>query len=137
LCSGKVYYDLLIKREELGRTDVAIIRMEQLYPFPLQRLTDLLQRYPDTAEVFWVQEEPENMGPWYFVEEQMQSLLEQPAPGSGQKRQLGYVGRTTAASPAAGAHKVHHDQQEALVQEAFAAVPGVVKKARRLVRKKR
>ena len=101
------------------------------------RLTDVLQRYPDTAEMFWVQEEPENMGPWYFVEEQMQPLLEHPVPGAGLKRQLGYVGRTTAASPAAGAHKVHHDQQEALVAEAFAAIPSVVKKARRLVRKKR
>jgi 2-oxoglutarate dehydrogenase E1 component len=137
LCSGKVYYDLLNKREELGRTDVAIIRLEQLYPFPLRRLTDILQRYPDSAEMFWVQEEPENMGPWYFVEEQMQPLLENPIPGAGLKRQLGYVGRTTAASPAAGAHKVHHDQQEALVAEAFAANPSVVKKARRLVRKKR
>jgi 2-oxoglutarate dehydrogenase E1 component len=137
LCSGKVYYDLLNKREELNRTDVAIVRLEQLYPFPLARLTDILGRYPEDAELFWVQEEPENMGPWYFVEEQMQSLLETPAPVSGHKRQLGYVGRTTAASPAAGAHKVHHDQQEALVAEAFAAVPGVIKKARRLVRKKR
>jgi len=137
LCSGKVYYDLLNKREELGRTDVAIIRLEQLYPFPLARLTDIIGRYPEDVEMFWVQEEPENMGPWYFVEEQMQSLLETPAPVTGHKRQLGYVGRATAASPAAGAHKVHHDQQEALVAEAFAAVPGVVKKARRLVRKKR
>ncbi len=137
LCSGKVYYDLLNKREELGRTDVAIIRLEQLYPFPLARVTDIIGRYPENAAMYWVQEEPENMGPWYFVEEQMQSLLETPAPVSGHKRQLGYVGRTTAASPAAGAHKVHHDQQEALVAEAFAAVPSVVKKARRLVRKKR
>ena len=136
LCSGKVYFDLFNKREELGRNDVAIVRLAQLYPFPMPRLLDVLQRYPDTAEMFWVQEEPENMGPWYFVEEQMQPLLE-PAPGSGVKRQLGYVGRATAASPAAGAHKVHHDQQEALVAEAFAAVPEVVKKARRLVRKKR
>ena len=137
LCSGKVYYDLLNKRDELGRSDVAIVRLEQLYPFPLSRLTDILGRYPESAEMYWVQEEPENMGAWYFVEEQMQSFLEAPAPVSGLKRQLGYVGRSTAASPASGAHKVHHDQQEALVVEAFAATPGVVKKARRLVRKKR
>ncbi|MBV8572195.1 MAG: multifunctional oxoglutarate decarboxylase/oxoglutarate dehydrogenase thiamine pyrophosphate-binding subunit/dihydrolipoyllysine-residue succinyltransferase subunit, partial [Acidobacteriaceae bacterium] len=75
LCSGKVYYDLINKREELGRQDVAIIRLEQLYPFPLQRLTDILRRYSDGAELFWVQEEPENMGAWYFVEEQMQSII--------------------------------------------------------------
>ncbi len=137
LCSGKVYYDLVNKREELGRNDVAIVRLEQLYPFPLQRLTDILRRYSDSAELFWVQEEPENMGAWYFVEEQMQSIIN-PNESSGPiKRQLRYVGRPTAASPAPGAHKVHHDQQEGLVNEAFVADPGVVRKARRLVRKKR
>jgi 2-oxoglutarate dehydrogenase E1 component len=133
LCSGKVYYDLVNKREQLGRSDVAIIRLEQLYPFPLQRLIDILRRYPETAEVFWVQEEPENMGAWFFVEEQMQTLIN---PG-GHGRQLRYIGRPTAASPAAGAHKVHNDQQETLVNEAFAVTPSVVRKARRLVRKKR
>jgi 2-oxoglutarate decarboxylase len=130
LCSGKVYYDLVNKREELGRNDVAIIRLEQLYPFPLQRLTDILRRYPENAELFWVQEEPENMGPWYFVEEQMQPIIN-PGGNGGPMR------RPTAASPAPGSHKVHHDQQEALIEEAFAATPTVVRKARRLVRKKR
>lgn len=137
LCSGKVYYDLVNKREELRRSDVAIVRLEQLYPFPLQRLTDILRRYSDAAELFWVQEEPENMGAWYFVEEQMQSIINPNGSNGPMKRQLRYVGRPTAASPAAGAHKVHHDQQEGLVNEAFAAEPGVVRKARRLVRKKR
>jgi 2-oxoglutarate dehydrogenase E1 component len=137
LCSGKVYYDLVNKREELGRSDVAIVRLEQLYPFPLQRLTDILRRYADTAELFWVQEEPENMGAWYFVEEQMQPIINPGGNGGPLKRQLRYFGRPAAASPAAGAHKVHHDQQEAIVTEAFATTPGVVKKARRLVRKKR
>ena len=118
LCSGKVYYDLVNKREELGRSDVAIIRIEQLYPFPLQRLTDILRRYPDAAELFWVQEEPENMGAWYFVEEQMQSIInprraQRPTSCATSDVQLRPV-------PAAGAHKVHHDQQEALVNEAFA-----------------
>lgn len=133
LCSGKVYYDLVNKREELGRSDIAIVRLEQLYPFPLQRLTDILRRYPDAAELFWVQEEPENMGAWYFAEEQMQSVIN---PG-GIGRQLRYIGRPTAASPAAGAHKVHTDQQAGLVNEAFAVTPAVVRKARRLIRKKR
>jgi 2-oxoglutarate dehydrogenase complex dehydrogenase (E1) component-like enzyme len=137
LCSGKVYYDLLNKREESGRNDVAIIRLEQLYPFPLQRLTDILRRYPESAELYWVQEEPENMGAWYFVEEQMQSIINPGGNGGPIKRQLRYVGRPLAASPAAGAHKVHHDQQEGLVEEAFSATPGIVRKARRLVRKKR
>jgi 2-oxoglutarate dehydrogenase E1 component len=116
---------------------VAIIRLEQLYPFPLQRLTDILRRYSEAAELFWVQEEPENMGAWSFVEEQMQSIINPGENGGPIKRQLRYVGRSLAASPAAGAHKVHHDQQEALVEDAFSETPGAVKKARRLVRKKR
>jgi 2-oxoglutarate dehydrogenase E1 component len=129
LSSGKVYYDLLNKREELNRNDVALIRVEQLYPFPLQRLNDVLRRYPENAELYWVQEEPENMGAWNYVEEQMQTIID--------KRELRYVGRALAASPAAGAHKVHHDQQEALANQAFSANPGAVLTARRLVRKKR
>ena len=137
LCSGKVYYDLMNKRLELGRNDIAIVRIEQLYPFPLQRLTDILRRYSDAAELFWVQEEPENMGAWYFFEEQMQSIIHPSGNGGPLKRQLRYIGRPTAASPAAGAHKVHYDQQETLVNEAFASTPAVVRKARRLVRKKR
>ncbi len=137
LCSGKVYYDLVNKREELGRNDVAIVRIEQLYPFPLQRLTDMLARYPDNAELYWVQEEPENMGPWYFVEEQMQAIINPGGSESIIKRPLRYVGRPTAASPAAGAHKVHVEQQNALVEAAFSPSPTVVRKARRLVRKKR
>ncbi len=137
LCSGKVYYDLVNRREELGRNDVAVIRLEQLYPFPLNRLTDILMRYSDAAEIFWVQEEPENMGAWFFVEEQMQSIINPGGSNVPMKRQLRYVGRPTAASPAAGAHKVHHDQQVTLVNEAFAATPAVVRKAHRLVHKKR
>ncbi len=137
LCSGKVYYDLANKREDLGRKDVAIIRLEQLYPFPIDRLTDILRRYSDAAELFWVQEEPENMGSWYFVEEQMQPLIHPAGSGLGSKRQLRYVGRPSAASPAAGAHKVHNDQQVTLVNEAFAESPAVIRKAHRLVRKTR
>ncbi len=137
LCSGKVYYDLVNKREELRRNDVAIIRLEQLYPFPLPQLTDILRRYPDASELFWVQEEPENMGAWFFVEEQMQSIISAGGDTGSMRRHLRYVGRPNAASPAAGAHKVHHDQQVALVNEAFATAPAVVRKAHRLVRKKR
>jgi multifunctional 2-oxoglutarate metabolism enzyme len=137
MCSGKVYYDLINKREELGRKDVAIIRLEQLYPFPLQRLTDILQRYNDAAELFWVQEEPENMGAWYFFEEQMQTIINPSGNGGPIKRPIRYIGRPTAASPAAGAHKVHTEQQAGLVDAAFSSAPAVVRKARRLVRKKR
>lgn len=137
LCTGKIYYDLVNKREELGRTDVAIIRLEQVYPWPLQQLQDVLRRYSETADLFWVQEEPENMGAWPFIEGQMQSIINPRKATGAMRRRLGYVGRPAAASPAAGANKVHSDQQEALVAEAFAASPGVVRKARRLVRKTR
>jgi multifunctional 2-oxoglutarate metabolism enzyme len=137
LCTGKVYYDLVNKREELGRSDVAIVRMEQLYPFPLQRLTDMLARYPDSADLYWVQEEPENMGSWSFVEEQMQAIINPSGNDGIIRRPLRYVGRPNAASPAAGAHKVHVEQQNALVEAAFSQAPAVVRKARRLVRKKR
>ena len=137
LCSGKVYYDLVNKREELGRTDLAIIRIEQLYPFPLDRLTEIMVRYSDAAEIFWVQEEPENMGAWYFVEEQLQSMMNAGSAAATRRRQLRYIGRPPAASPATGAHRTHHDQQVALVEEAFAATPGAIKKFGRLVRKKR
>jgi multifunctional 2-oxoglutarate metabolism enzyme len=137
LCSGKVYYDLVNKREELGRNDVAILRIEQLYPFPLQQLRDVLRRYSDAAELFWVQEEPENMGAWYFFEEQMQPIINPGGNGGPLRRNLRYIGRPPAASPAAGAHKVHNDQQDALVNEAFVLAPSVIRKARRLVRKTR
>jgi 2-oxoglutarate dehydrogenase E1 component len=130
LCSGKVYYDLLAKREEIGGSDVAIIRLEQLYPFPSQLLADILRRYPENVEIYWVQEEPENMGAWYFVEEQLQDLIERC------RRSLKFVGRPAAASPATGAHRVHVEQQQHLVEEAFATAP-IVRKAKRLVRKKR
>lgn len=134
LCSGKVYYDLVNKREELGRSDVAVIRLEQIYPFPAQRLGDVLRRYSDAAEYFWVQEEPENMGAWTFVESQVLPVLN--PTGTTLKRRLRYVGRPASASPAAGSHKIHSEQQIALVEDAFAAKPGTQRKRKRLVRKK-
>ncbi len=134
LCSGKVYYDLINKREELGRNDVAVIRLEQIYPFPAQRLGDVLRRYSDAAEYFWVQEESENMGAWSFVESQIQPVLN--PTGTTSRRRLRYVGRAASASPAAGSHKSHSEEQLALVDDAFAPKPGAQRKAKRLVRKK-
>ena len=134
LCTGKVYYDLVNKREELGRNDVAIIRIEQLYPFPTQRLTDVLRRYSDAAEFYWVQEEAENNGAWSFVEKYIQPVIN--PTGTVARRRLRYVGRPAAASPATGSHKAHSEQQLALVDDAFAATPGSAGKTKRLVRKK-
>ncbi len=116
-CSGKVYYDLIAARQQRGAEDVAINRIEQLYPFPQSEFTDLLARYPATAEVVWVQEEPRNMGAWRFVQEQIQPLL------NGAKRPLRYAGRPESASPAAGSLKRHQQEQQELIEEAFAAAP--------------
>jgi 2-oxoglutarate dehydrogenase E1 component len=113
LCSGKVYYDLLAAREERSAANVAIVRLEQLYPFPADQVADMLSRYAPNAEVVWVQEEPRNMGAWRFVQEQMTFLFE------GSKRMIHYAGRPEAASPAAGSGKQHNKEQAELIHAAF------------------
>ena len=132
LCSGKVYYDLLQTREEQGVSSAAIVRLEQLYPFPADALRDTLARYPATAEVVWVQEEPRNMGPWMFVQDALQPLL------ADSRRTLQYVGRAPSASPATGALKRHQEEQEQLVLDAFAAsLPAKPKRARVMAKRKK
>ncbi len=115
LCSGKVYYDLLAERRERGVNDVALVRMEQIYPFPNRSLPRVLARYPN-AEVVWCQEEPRNMGAWSFVDRRIEEVLAE-LPGRA-TRPL-YVGRCDAASPATGQAKVHAAQQTELVQRAL------------------
>ena len=115
LCSGKVYYDLLAERRERGVNDVALVRMEQIYPFPNRSLPPVLARYPN-AEVVWCQEEPRNMGAWSFVDRRIEETLAA-LPGVA-KRPL-YIGRCEAASPATGQAKVHLAQQTELVQRAL------------------
>lgn len=118
LCSGKLYYDLDKAREEKYRTNsVAIIRMEQLYPFPKVQLTPFLNGYSKLKRVIWAQEEPANMGAYSFVAPKIDSLLKE----LGQKRlEIEYVGRTDRASPATGSPKVHAAEQEELIAKAFA-----------------
>jgi 2-oxoglutarate decarboxylase len=111
LCSGKIYYELLERRTE----NIALVRVEQFYPFPYLDVQDVILRYPLTAEVFWVQEEPRNMGAWRFVQEQVQPLLAET------RRVLGYIGRAESASPATGSHKRHVQEQEAILAEAMAS----------------
>ncbi|WP_376093486.1 2-oxoglutarate dehydrogenase E1 component [Roseomonas sp. CCTCC AB2023176] len=115
LCSGKVYYDLLQERRDRGIEDVAIVRVEQLYPFPVTSLAAALEPYSE-AEVVWCQEEPENMGAWNFVDRRIEGVLVQL--GGAAKRPT-YAGRVAAASPATGLAKVHAAQQEALVRQAL------------------
>src|SRR6185312_2185111 len=115
LCTGKVYYDLLTERREQNIEDAAILRIEQIYPFPENSLGRLLRPYKK-AEVIWCQEEPENMGAWCFVDRRIERGLT--AIGIRGKRP-GYVGRAEAASPATGLAKVHAQQQAKLVAEAL------------------
>jgi 2-oxoglutarate dehydrogenase E1 component len=115
LTSGKLYYDLLKAREERKAGHVALLRQEQLYPFPAGELLRALGRYSLSADLVWAQEEPRNMGAWRFVRER---FLDGEVADSG-RRVPRYVGRVASASPAPGSHKVHLQEQEAIVGEAF------------------
>jgi 2-oxoglutarate dehydrogenase E1 component len=112
LCSGKIYYSLLTGRHERTAATTAIVRVEQLYPFPRRELEAVLAGYPRAEQVYWVQEEPANMGAWRFIEPLLRPLL------GG--RTLTYVGRDAAASPASGSYKVHQAEETELVTRAFA-----------------
>ena len=113
LCSGKVYYDLLAARREQGRDTVAIVRVEQLYPFAHDELARVLASYPAAEQVLWVQEEPQNMGAWDFLYHRLRRLL----PSGSEPH---YVGREEAASPASGSFKRHQSEVMDLVNRALA-----------------
>jgi len=124
VCSGKVYYELALEREKRGLENVAILRIEQLYPFASADFSAILSRYPYTAEVLWVQEESKNYGPWSFMQDQIQPLLEPT------RRTLRFVGRAESASPAAGSLKRHLQEQLEVLEEAFS--PAAVVRRRRV-----
>jgi 2-oxoglutarate dehydrogenase E1 component len=115
LCSGKVYYDLVSERRERGIKDVAIVRLEQFYPFPAKSLKNAIEAYTK-AEVVWCQEEPENNGGWTFLDRRIESVL---TCLKGIAKRPRFVGRTAAASPATGLAKTHTAEQAALVNEAL------------------
>ncbi len=110
LCSGKVYYDLVAEREKLGRKDVAIVRLERLYPLPTITLPPELARYKNLSEIRWVQEEPANQGAWSFMAMNLPELI---------NRQLTVVSRPASSSPAVGSHHRSELEQQALVAQAF------------------
>jgi 2-oxoglutarate dehydrogenase E1 component len=112
LCSGKAYYELETRRQELGRDDVAIIRIEQLYPFPRAEIEALLADCRDGTNVIWVQEEPENMGAWYHLRVTVSMQFLGRLPFSG-------VCRPASASPATGSHGAHQIEQKQLLASAF------------------
>ena len=109
LCSGKVYHDLARRRTQAELTDVAIVRLAQLYPLETNALSDLASRHPD-AELVWCQEEPENMGAYRFLWFHLRRIF---------GREPVYAGRKASASPATGSMKVHTQEQEQLVDRAL------------------
>ncbi len=111
-CSGKVYYDLLEAREVNAINDIAIIRIEQLYPFPITQYADMIRLYDHVEEIVWCQEEPLNQGAWYQIKHRLQEPL-------SPQQQLYYAGRPGAAAPASGVFKIHLQQQQALVEAAL------------------
>ncbi len=113
-CTGKVYYDLLARRGELGITDVAIVRIEQMYPWPEIPIAGVVTRYRRAVEWRWVQEESQNMGAWFFVEPRLRGI----------GIPVEYIGRDASASPATGSHKIHEHEQKELIEQAFTATGG-------------
>ncbi|WP_219060806.1 2-oxoglutarate dehydrogenase E1 component [Pseudomonas sp. UMAB-08] len=115
LCSGKVYYDLLEKRRAEGRDDIAIVRLEQLYPFPEDDLIEVLGPYKNLKHIVWCQEEPMNQGAWYCSQHHMRRIIS----GHNKALFLEYAGRDASAAPACGYASMHAEQQEKLLQDAF------------------
>ncbi|MFY9723843.1 MAG: multifunctional oxoglutarate decarboxylase/oxoglutarate dehydrogenase thiamine pyrophosphate-binding subunit/dihydrolipoyllysine-residue succinyltransferase subunit [Bryobacteraceae bacterium] len=130
-CSGKIYYDLLMARAERKADHVALVRVEQLYPFAATQAADILLRYPPSAEIVWAQEEPRNMGPWRYMREQMQPLAD------STRREIRYVGRAESASPATGSGKRHQQEQHEIVDDALTPGPLSQTKRVRLVAKRK
>jgi 2-oxoglutarate dehydrogenase E1 component len=118
-CSGKVYYDLINARTERAQTDTAIIRIEQLYPFPHKTFAAELKKFPNFMELVWAQDEPQNQGAWFQIQHNIFENME-----AGQK--LAYAGRPASASPAVGYYDKHYAQQKALLDTAFSKLKGFV-----------
>jgi 2-oxoglutarate dehydrogenase E1 component len=123
-CSGKLYYELAAARDERKAEHVALIRVEQLYPFAADQARDILARYPVTAEVVWAQEEPRNMGAWHFIHDRLEPLVEE------SRREVRYVGRPESASPATGSGKRHQQEQAEIVNDAL--TPGAISQTRKV-----
>jgi 2-oxoglutarate dehydrogenase E1 component len=115
-CSGKVYFDLLKSRREAKTESVAIVRIEQLYPFPSEEYEAVLRKYSNAREIIWCQEEPQNQGSWYQIRHRLQSKLDA-------RHELLYAGRAGAAAPATGIAALHEEQQKNLVTAALQGVP--------------
>jgi 2-oxoglutarate dehydrogenase E1 component len=115
LCSGKVFYDLIEKKKEENREDIAVVRIEQLYPFPYDDLEEILTKYQNVQEFIWCQEEPLNQGAWFSHRHRIQRVLDR----LGNGIEVSLVSRPAAAAPAVGLMKLHLQQQKDLVNEAI------------------
>ncbi|MEQ1884917.1 MAG: multifunctional oxoglutarate decarboxylase/oxoglutarate dehydrogenase thiamine pyrophosphate-binding subunit/dihydrolipoyllysine-residue succinyltransferase subunit [Bryobacteraceae bacterium] len=136
MCTGKLYYELLAAREARRATDenaatTAIVRIEQLYPFPEVEIRAVFERYPNASGVVWAQEEPRNMGAWIFMRTRLQRIL------ANEDRAVGYAGRPESASTAPGSAKVHNREQAELIDLAFAPPTLTRRWRRRLIRRRR
>jgi 2-oxoglutarate dehydrogenase E1 component len=118
-CSGKVYYDLVKARAEKKHHDVAIIRVEQLYPFPHKAFAAEIKKYPNVSDIVWCQDEPQNQGAWFFVQHYIHENMV-----DGQR--LGYAGRPASASPAVGYAHLHQEQLKSLLEQAFGKLKGFI-----------
>ena len=114
VCSGKVFYDLEAAREESKATHVALVRLEQFYPFPAAGLKEILASYNNATEIAWTQEEPKNMGGWTFVEPRLREIKPEAAA-------LEFIGRAPSASPATGSYSIHNLEQAQIVEKSLAA----------------
>jgi 2-oxoglutarate dehydrogenase E1 component len=114
-CSGKVYYDLLEEREAEKHNKVALVRLEQLYPFEQGVVVEIMKKYEKATDFVWCQEEPKNMGGWKYIRARMEESLK----AAGIKKEISFIGRAEASSPAVGASYLHNKQQELLIKEAF------------------
>ena len=126
LCSGKVYYDLLAAKEKVaGQEKIALIRVEQLYPFSTYRFSPILKSYSKLKKLVWCQEEPKNMGAWTYMQPRLTEIL---ADFEMSQVSVSYAGRTERASPATGSEKVHQYEQAELVQSAYDQALGIQSK---------
>jgi len=113
-CSGKVYYDIAAERQKRGIEDIAVVRIEQLYPFPHDEFQAQIDLYAGAKSIVWAQEEPENQGAWHRIQHYLLKHLRD-------EQQLHYVGRPISASPAVGYLQLHNEQQKELVEAALAS----------------
>ena len=121
VCSGKVYFDILAFRREEKDQNIPVIRLEQMYPFPHKAFAAALKKYPNLEEIVWVQDEPQNQGPWFQIQHNLfENLIE------GQK--LAYAGRPASASPAVGYYAKHYEQQKTMMQAAFGKIKSFLRK---------